>query len=267
MPRRIPLPPQGMYPTRLACGYGGARGCWAAASPPGPAGWGLSCPWGARPCCSPCDGIGETEAGLTGRCRCGGTCSMGWDGWNGGKRARRRSQMLWLCGAAQTLDWGGWMGCGKDWVPCSPVPTSPTGTRAPLSCTCRCASSIIVHAPSPRPLYLCACSTVVHAPSSRKLHHLACSIFACASLLGTLHRCARSVFVDAASCVLRRHALSIVAHPPSPYPPVATEDNPELGSWWQGGLCVGSRVRHGWHRLCPPSRCLPGSGTSPASKG
>lgn len=37
---------------------------------------------GARPCCSHCDGIRDTEAGTARRCRCG-THSLGWDSWDG----------------------------------------------------------------------------------------------------------------------------------------------------------------------------------------
>lgn len=102
-----------------------------------------------------------------------------------------------------------------------------TFVRAPPLCTLhRLARSIISHAPSSRVLRLRTRFLVGHAPSLR-------------TLLCRLRRCARSVFVDAASRVLHRHARSIVVHPPSPYPPVATEDNPELGSRWQGGLCMG----------------------------
>lgn len=165
-------------------------------------------------------------------------------------------------------------------VPCSPMPASPTRVHTPSLCTHRRASSIIVHALSLCMLRRLARSVFVHAPPSCTLHLQVCSIFARASpsctlrhcahsclhvccimhapASCTLHLCALSIFTCAPSCVLRRRACSIVVHTPSSRLPVDTQGNPELGSRWQGGLCVGT------HAHCRSTGSVPPAAASPA---
>lgn len=137
--------------------------------------------------------------------------------------------------------------------------------QAPSSCTCCLhASSIILHVPSLCMIHCCARSItlltpsscvlhlcrhfiVTHTPSlhthcrassiivhtgftcaaSCMLHHHACSVVHIPSLC-MLYLHIRSV-IHAPSCMLH-HCVHSIVHTPLSHPPVATKDNPELGS-------------------------------------
>ena len=153
-------------------------------------------------------------------------------------------------------------------LPCQPLPHVCTLhchahaiMQAPSLCAlCLRARSVILHAPSLCVLHRCARSVVVHAPSSWVLHlgrrFIVVHTPSLCTLSCKLHHCACSVFMCALSCVLC-HACSIVVHAPSSHLPVATEDNPELGSQWQGGLCVGTHAHRQGTSSIPPATASP----------